>query len=102
MKINKRMEKDCWKLENQIEVDFATLQEENRGLKELVWQNGWTIHGLLTHMEAMEARMALVSAQVAAMAPPQSVDLTREEDEGGVRGLLVLGSPIQLRSLSCT
>jgi len=35
-------------------------------------------------MEMMEARMALVSAQVAAMAPPLQVDLMREEDEGGV------------------
>jgi len=35
-------------------------------------------------MEMMEARMALVSSQVAAVAPPQQVDLTREEDEGGV------------------
>jgi len=43
-------------------------------------------------MEMMEARMALVSAQVATMAPPLQVDLMREEDEGGV------GGPIELRS----
>jgi len=33
------------------------------------------------------------SAQVAAMAPPLQVDLTREEDEGGVGGPIELGSP---------
>ena len=44
--------------------------------------------------------MALVSAQVAAMAPSLQVDLTREEDEGGVGGLIELGSPYRLRSPS--
>jgi len=93
MKIDERME-------NRIEADFTTLKVENMGLRELVQQNGWTIHGLLGHMEVMEARMALLSAQVSAVTLPQSVDLTREESEGGVGGPLVLGLPIWLRSPS--
>ena len=77
------MEKQFQKVENRLEVDYATLRAENKELVE--WQRQeWTIHGLMTRMEMMEARMALVSAQVAAMAPPLQVDLTREEDEGGV------------------
>jgi len=48
-------------------------------LKEQQQQDKWTIHGLVTRMEMMEARMALLSSQVAAVAPPQTVDLTREE-----------------------
>jgi len=79
MKVNERKEKDIRKLENWIEADFATLKAQNDGLRELVWQNGWTIHGLLTCMEEMEANMALSSARVSAVAPPQMVDLTREE-----------------------
>ena len=51
-------------------------------------------------MEMMEARMALISAQVAVMAPPLQVDLTREEDEGGVGGPIELGSPYRPRSPS--
>jgi len=100
MKIDERVEKDRRKLENRLEVDYANLQEQNRGLQELVRQNGWTIHGLLTRMEAMEARMALLSAQVSVVAPPQQVDLTREENEGGVGGPIELGSPFLGRSPS--
>jgi len=81
MKVDERNEKEFRKLENRIEADFATLKAENAGLRELVWQNGWTIHGLLTRMEVMETNMALLSAQVSAAAPPQMVDLTREEEE---------------------
>jgi len=36
MKIDKRAEKDRRKLENQIEADYANLQEQNQGLQELV------------------------------------------------------------------
>jgi len=93
------VEKQFRKLENRLEADYATLQAENKELVE--WQRQeWTIHGLMTRMEMMEARMALVSAQVAAMAPPLQVDLTREEDEGGVGGPIELGSPYRLRSPS--
>jgi len=93
-------EKQFRKLENRLEVDYATLQAENKELVEWQRQDEWTIHGLMTRMEMMEARMALVSAQVAAMAPPLQVDLTREEDEGGVGGPIELGSPYRLRSPS--
>ena len=86
------MEKQFRKLENRLEADYTTLREENKELVERQRQDEWTIHGLLTRMEMMEARMALVSAQVAAMAPPLQVDLTREEDEGGVGGPIELGS----------
>jgi len=79
------VEKQFRKLENRLEADYATLRAENKELVEQQRQDEWTIHSLMTHMEMMEARMALVSAQVAAMAPPLQVDLMREEDEGGVR-----------------
>jgi len=82
MKIDKRMEKDCQKLENRIEADFAALKVENDGLRKLVQWNGWTIHGLLSHMGVMEAQMNLLTSQVG--------------------GPIVLGSqlglPFQLRS----
>jgi len=94
------VEKQFRKLENRLEADYATLWAENRELVERQRHDEWTIHGLLTRMEMMEARMALVSAQVAAMAPPLQVDLTREEDEGGVGGPIELGSPYRLRSPS--
>jgi len=94
------VEKQFRKVENRLEADYATLRAEKKELVERQHQDEWTIHGLLTRMEMMEARMALVSAQVAAMAPPLLVDLTREEDEGGVRGPIELGSPYQQRSPS--
>jgi len=94
------VEKQFRKVENHLEADYATLQAENKELVEQQHHDEWTIHSLLTRMEMMEARMALVSAQVAAMAPPLQVDLTREEDEGGVGGLVELGSPYRLRSPS--
>jgi len=94
------VEKQFHKLENRLEADYTTLRVENKELVEWQRQDEWTIHSLLTRMEMMEARMALVSAQVAAMAPPLQVDLTREEDEGGVGGSIELGSPYRLRSPS--
>ena len=94
------MEKQFRKVENRLEADYATLRAENKELVERQRQDEWTIHGLTTRMEMMEARMALISAQVAAMAPPLQVDLTREEDEGGVGGPIELGSPYRLRSPS--
>jgi len=96
---DKLVEKQFQKMENHLGVDYATLRAENKELVERQRQE-WTIHGLMTHMEMMEARMALVSAQVAAMAPPLQVDLTRKEDEGGVGGPIELGSPYRLRSPS--
>jgi len=87
-------------ISNQWRSETRELREENAGLKDLISRNGWTIHGLLSCMEAMEARMALLSGQVSAMAPPVSVDLTREEEEGAVRGPLTLGSPFLGRSPS--
>jgi len=94
------VEKQFHELENHLEADYATLCEENKELVERQRQDEWTIHSLLTRMEMMEARMALVSAQVAAMALPLQVGLTREEDEGGVGGPIELGSPYRLRSPS--
>ena len=94
------MEKQFWKVENRLEADYATLCAENKELRERQQQDKWTIHGLLTRMELMEARMALVSTQVTAVAPPQQVDLTREEDEGGVGGPIEFGSLFQQRSPS--
>jgi len=94
------VEKQFRKLENRLEADYATLRAENKELVERQRHDKWTIHGLLTRMEMMEARMALVSAQVAAMAPPLQVNLMREEDEGGVGGPVELGSPYRPRSPS--
>jgi len=94
------VEKQFRKLENRLEADYATLRAENKELVEQQRQDEWTIHSLMARMEMVEARMALVSAQVATMAPPLQVDLTREEDEGGVGGPVELGSPYRLRSSS--
>jgi len=94
------VEKQFQKVENRLEADYATLHEENKELRERQQQDEWTIHGLLTRMETMEARMALVSSQVAAVASPQQVDLSMEEDEGGVGGPIEFRSPFQLRSPS--
>ena len=99
MKEDEAVEKQFCKLENRLEADYANLREEVKGLKEQVRQDEWTIHGLLTRMEITEARMALLSSQVAAVAPVERVDLTREEDEGGVRGPIV-GPPYRYRTLS--
>ena len=94
------MEKKFRKVENRLEADYATLHEENKELREQQQQDKWTIHGLLTRMEMMEARMALVSSQVAVVTSPQQVDLSTEEDKGGVRGLIGFRSPFRLRSPS--
>jgi len=94
------VEKQFREVENCLETDYATLREENKELREQQRQDKWTIHGLLTHMEVMEARMALVSSQVAAVASPQQVDLSTEEDKGGVGGPIEFRSPFQLRSPS--
>jgi len=99
MKEDEAVKKQFRKLENRLEADYANLQEEVKGLKEQVCQDEWTIHGLLTHMEVMEARMALLLSQVAVVAPVERVDLTREEDEGGVGGPIV-GPPYRYRTPS--
>jgi len=87
-------------VENRLEADYTNLRAEIKELKEQQRQDEWTIHSLLTHMEMIEAMMALVSSQVAVVAPPQQVDLTREEDEGGVRGTIEPRSPFRQRSPS--
>ena len=92
------MEKQFRKVENRLEVDYTTLREENKELREWQRQDKWTIHGLLTCMEAMEARMALVSSQVTAVVLSQQVGLSTEEDEGGVGGPIEFRSPFRLRS----
>jgi len=66
---DKLVEKQFRKLENRLEADYATLRAENKELVERQRHDKWTIHGLLTRMEMMEARMALVSVQVAAIRP---------------------------------
>jgi len=55
------VEKQFRKLENRLEADYATLCAENKELVEQQRHDEWTIHGLLTRMEMMETRMALVS-----------------------------------------
>jgi len=44
------VEKQFRKLENHLEVDYATLRAENKELVECQRHDEWTIHGLLTHM----------------------------------------------------
>jgi len=87
------VEKQFRKLENRLEADYATLHAENKELVERQRQDEWTIHSLMAHMEMMEARMALVSAHVAAMAPPLQVDLMREEDCQGHSGPILITTP---------
>ena len=67
------MEKQFRKLENRLGADYATLRAENKELVKRQRQDEWTIHSLLARMEMMEARMALVSAQVAAIVEQASV-----------------------------
>jgi len=59
--------------------------------------------GLIWHGNSYGADgdgMDLLQNQVTAVAPVPVVDLTREENEGGVGGPIDLGSPIGLRSPS--
>jgi len=100
MKEDEQVEKQFRKVESQLEADYADLRAEVKELEERQQQDKWTIHSLLTRLEMIEARMALVSSQVAVVALPQRVDLTREEDEGGVGGQIEFGSPFRQRSLS--
>jgi len=51
-------------------------------------------------MEQMEVRMDLLQAQVMTVASAPVVDLTREEEEGGLGGPIDLGSPLLYRAPS--
>jgi len=48
----------------------------------------------------MEGRVNLLQSQLIAIALAPVVDLTREEDEGGVGGSMVLGSSFRMSPLS--
>jgi len=74
-------------------VQVKELEEQGR-------RDEWTIFGLMTRMEQMEARMNLLQAQVMTVALAPVVDLTREEEEGGLGGPLDLGSPLLYRTPS--
>ena len=63
-------------------------------------QDKWTIFGLITCMEQMGVRMSLLQAQVVTVASAPVVDLTREEEEGGLGGPIDLGSPLLYRTPS--
>jgi len=54
----------------------------------------------MTHVEQMEARMNLLQAQVMMVVLAPVVDLTREEEEGGLGGPIDLGSPLLYRTPS--
>ena len=62
--------------------DIQSLQEEN-------CQNEWTIQALMLRMEMMEAQMALFQEMVGKLSPQIEVDLTHEEEDGRVGGLIM-------------
>jgi len=50
----------------------------------------WSIKQLSSRIAAMELLMALMQEQLAVLNPPKiMVDLTKEEDKGGVGGLII-------------
>ena len=70
--------------------NIQSLQEENH-------QNEWTIQSLMLKIETMEAQMALFQETVGKVSPPRiKVDLTQEEEDGGICGPMVLVTPIFL------
>ena len=87
------MEKKIGKLEHRIEVSHENLQAEIKELRERQYHDKWTIYGLVTHMDGMEARMTFLQAQVAALVPTPAMDLSREESEGIVGDPMMSGPP---------
>ena len=85
------MEKKIGKLEHRIEASHEDLRTEIKELKERQRHNKWTIGGLIACMDGMEARMAFLQAQVAALIPTPAMDLSREENEGIVGDLMMMG-----------
>jgi len=74
-----------------IEASHEDLQAEIKELRERQHYDEWTIGGLIAHMDGMEARMAFLQAQVAALIPTPAMDLSREENEGIVGDLMMTG-----------
>jgi len=97
-RIEEELEKKLEQVEQQGELSHEDLCVEIKELQERGCQDKWTIFGLITCMEQMEARMNLLHAQVMMVSAAPVVNLTREEDEGGVGGLIELGSPFRYRS----
>jgi len=78
-------------VERQGECSHEDLCVQVRELEEWGHWDEWTIFGLMTRMEQMEARVNLLQAQVMMVVSAPVVDLTREEEEEGG-----LGGPIDL------
>jgi len=69
-------------------------------LKERQRHDEWTIGGLLACMDGMEARMAFLQAQVAAVVSTPMMDLPREEHRGEAGDQRMLESPSGMGSFS--
>ena len=84
------MEKKISKLEHQIEASHEDLQAEIKELRERQCHDKWTICGLMTCMEGMEAQMGFLQAQLAALIPTPTMDSSRKENggEAGDEGML--------------
>jgi len=86
-------------VKHQGERSHKDLRAQVKELEECGCQDEWTIFGLMTCMEQIEARMNLLQAQVMMVASAPVVNLTREEEEI-VGGPIELGSPFLYRTLS--
>jgi len=73
---------------------------EVKELRERQRHDEWTICGLIARMDGMETRMMFLHAQVAAMVPTPAVDLLREENQGEVGDLMMLGPPSRMEGPS--
>jgi len=81
-------------------VDYANLRVEIKELKERQCHDEWTIGGLLACMDGMEARMAFLQAQVAAVVSTPMMDSSREEHGREAGDQRMLESPSGMGSFS--
>ena len=81
--------------------EVKSLKDNVKLLTAMCHNDKWMMQGMLSHMEAMEARQSLFMKQLGRLNPaPIMVDLTWEEDQGGIRGPISLAPPTPLVSES--
>jgi len=100
MREDELVEKQFWKVENRLEADYADLRAVIKELKERQCHDEWTICGLMTRMEGMEARMRFLEAQITAVVSTPMMDSPREEHGGEAGDQRTLGSPSGMGSFS--
>jgi len=64
MREDELMEKQFQKVENRLEADYTNLCAEVKELKERQCHDEWTICGLMTCMEGMEAWMRFLERRL--------------------------------------